>query len=440
MDRLRRAAGAAAGIALRLLPAERRDWARARLGGIVRSAVRPQAAGLAGRRAAGVATGALTASRIGRWLAFAVAAALTARVAWPGSPDGLFTVIARMDLITVVLLLAGLPWLMGRASGLPGDCLLARLLRVGGYGAVLAFTAAKARLAAARAGSDRAGVFSSPGSPRSCCWSSCPVRGGDARGDGATVSGGPGHARHRHRYGRSRLVWSCTRWRRWDWPRTPPIRGCRDRISTRSWRWPGSCSLAARWRRRSWPGGATADRATRTRSTRPGSGSAARPGSSRPGSARLIVAVLGTGTVALMPRAAWLRHWLYPGRHLLAAAVHSRELTAINGSGAYGLILIAFPIIGLFLGIFSSAAVVEWSGPPPGGGGPAGPEPVPGPPGSGRPGRRWTRDGRVPAALAGGEEGQDNAQGEVTAGLNGRRRRDRRSTIGPPRRPGLVSG
>jgi len=31
------------------------------------------------------------------------------------------------------------------------------------------------------------------------------------------------------------------------------------------------------------------------------------------------VTVLGTGTVALMPRAAWLRHWLYPGQHLLAA-------------------------------------------------------------------------------------------------------------------------
>ena len=84
----------------------------------------------------------------------------------------------------------------------------------------------------------------------------------------------------------------------------------------------------------------------------------------------LIVAVLGTGTVALMPRAAWLRHWLYPGQHLLAAAVHGRELAASNGGGAYGLILIAFPVIGLLLGVFSSAAAIESSGPPPGGGGP----------------------------------------------------------------------
>jgi hypothetical protein len=62
----------------------------------------------------------------------------------------------------------------------------------------------------------------------------------------------------------------------------------------------------------------------------------------------LIVTVLGTGTVALMPRAAWLR------------------------------------VIGLLLGVFSSAAAIESSGPPRGGGGPAGPEPAPGPPGSGR--------------------------------------------------------
>ena len=64
-----------------------------------------------------VATGPPRASRIGRWLVFAVAAALTARLAWPGSADRFFTVIARMDLIAVVLLLAGLSWLMGRLLG-----------------------------------------------------------------------------------------------------------------------------------------------------------------------------------------------------------------------------------------------------------------------------------------------------------------------------------
>ena len=101
----------------------------------------------------------------------------------------------------------------------------------------------------------------------------------------------------------------------------------------------------------------------------------------------LIVTVLGTGTVALMPREGWLRQLLYPGQHLMAAAVHSRELAASNhADGAYGLILIAFPVIGLFLGVFGSAAAIESSGPRPGGGGGGRPGagPVPDPSGSGR--------------------------------------------------------
>ncbi len=111
----------------------------------------------------------------------------------------------------------------------------------------------------------------------------------------------------------------------------------------------------------------------------------------------LIVTVLGTGTVALLPRAAWLRHWLYSGQHLAAAAVHSRELAASNVVGAYGLILIAFPVIGVSLGVFSSAAATESSGPPPdgGGGGRPGAGPVPDPPDSGQ----WPARERVRAAL-----------------------------------------
>ena len=50
----------------------------------------------------------------------------------------------------------------------------------------------------------------------------------------------------------------------------------------------------------------------------------------------LIVTVLGTGTVALMPRAAWLRHWLYPGQHLLAAVAYSRELAASSSAQVTG--------------------------------------------------------------------------------------------------------
>ena len=117
MRRLSRAAAAAAGVALRLLPAERRDWVRAVWAESYEvPSGRRRLAWLAGGLPA-IATGALLASRIGRWLPFAVAAGLTAWVAWPGAPGRFGTVIARMDLITVVLLLAGLPWLMGRFPG-----------------------------------------------------------------------------------------------------------------------------------------------------------------------------------------------------------------------------------------------------------------------------------------------------------------------------------
>ena len=99
--------------------------------------------------------------------------------------------------------------------------------------------------------------------------------------------------------------------------------------------------------------------------------------------------VLGTGTVALMPRAAWLRHWLYPGQHLLAAAASSRELAASSSAQTYGLIMVAFPVIGLGLSVFSG--LCAWgesatgeSGPRRGGGGRPGPEPVPDPPDGGR--------------------------------------------------------
>jgi hypothetical protein len=41
---------------------------------------------------------------------------------------------------------------------------------------------------------------------------------------------------------------------------------------------------------------------------------------------------------ALMPRAGWALHWLYPGQHLLAAVAYHHELTASVRAGGYGCI------------------------------------------------------------------------------------------------------
>jgi hypothetical protein len=85
------------------------------------------------------------ARKIGRWLLFAVAAGC-----WRPGQTGLVrragsaTAIARMDVVTTVLLLAGLPLLARRFLGPAINSRLARFLRAGGYAAILALMPALA--------------------------------------------------------------------------------------------------------------------------------------------------------------------------------------------------------------------------------------------------------------------------------------------------------
>jgi hypothetical protein len=73
----------------------------------------------------------------------------------------------------------------------------------------------------------------------------------------------------------------------------------------------------------------------------------------------LIVNVLGTGTIATMINASWLRSWLYHGRHLLfgvaglqpvlrgdpGAIAYSHEITAVSDAGVLAAVLIGFLVI-----------------------------------------------------------------------------------------------
>jgi hypothetical protein len=52
--------------------------------------------------------------------------------------------VARIDVVTIVLLLAGLPWLARWFPGPPSGSRLGRFLRAGAYAAVLALMVAKA--------------------------------------------------------------------------------------------------------------------------------------------------------------------------------------------------------------------------------------------------------------------------------------------------------
>ena len=67
-----------------------------------------------------------------------------------------------------------------------------------------------------------------------------------------------------------------------------------------------------------------------------------------PGStAAMAVTTLGTGTTILMLKSPWLLHWLNHGRHLTAFATYRYELDTTNHTGAYVLMLMFFPVIGL---------------------------------------------------------------------------------------------
>jgi hypothetical protein len=369
--------------AARLVPARRRDWAEAVWAEAyeVPSGLRRLAWLAGGVRV--ISTEALMARRIGRSLLFAVAAAVAAWAAWPGSPNGFATVVARIDVITTVLALAGLPWLTRWFLGPASGSWLARFLRVGGYAAVLALMVAKASVSRV-VYAPAAGVWQAMGGPaRRFDWfgqilfllvmagyaaAILAVTARRSRVAPATlaIGTGAGIALGAVMYAVAPLGLSKDATEPWlagsaidpvvalAWILLlvgPAVAGG---VAGRRYRGPGSPGQLPN--ATIWQCGMAGFLAT--------------------GVGALIVTVLGTGTVALMPRAAWLRHWLYPGQHLLAAATYSRDLAASKSVGGYGLILVAFPVIGLVLGLFSSGAANEWPGPSPGGDGPPGPEPA----------------------------------------------------------------
>ena len=127
-----------------LVPASRRDWAQALqaeadqvpagwsrlawLVGGVRLAAREVALG----------------RRLGYPLAFAAAAAGMAWSAWSGPPGDPAIVVNRVDVIMIAIILTGLSWAIRRARGPVAGGGLARLVRTGGYAAVLALVLVKA--------------------------------------------------------------------------------------------------------------------------------------------------------------------------------------------------------------------------------------------------------------------------------------------------------
>ena len=414
MGRLRRAAATAGRCVVWLMPTGRGEWAKALW--TEADAAAPGRPRLAWRTGGlRLVTGEVLARRrVGRVLLFAAAATLMARATWPvaaGDPVMVSNPVAefaRIDVITTILLLTVLPVLSRWFFGPVKDSKIARFLRVGAYAAILALMPAKAMVE----------QFAN----------TVPRNIHDRRLFGAQLESNP-------LYGTGEILflvvvaayvaaifWMTSR----RSPVTPATMAIGtgggilfgavmysvaplglNKYATNPWL-PGSDVdplMVLAWvllfgvpvavgvlAGRRYPGPADSGPFTKTKMAQ---GIAA--GLLANLSGALIVTVLGTGTIALMLRATWLRTLFDHGHHLNAVVVYSHEINAVTNATPYLFMCLGFPLIGLFLSMMVGAGVwgstsATGQGGPPRGGGPGQPDPAPDQPDGGR---RVEADGGV---------------------------------------------
>jgi hypothetical protein len=404
MSSLRRAAGAAGRCVVWLMPARRREWAEAlwaETGAVPPG--RPRLAWRAGglRLAGGQI---LTGGRVRRVLLFAAAAALMARAAWPGAAAGEVAAFARADVITTVLVLTALPLLCRWFFGPVQHSRLARFLRVSACAAVLALIPAKAAAerfayAVPRNIHDRRlflAVYGQLG-PRSkygtgevvfllvvalCLTAVFWMTSRRSSVTPATMAIGAGGG---VLFGA--VMYAVAPLGLNKYATNPWLPGSAvDPLVVLAWvllfGGPVAVAILA-GRRHPGPGGSGPFARTKV-----GQGFVAGVLANLSGA--LIVTVLGTGTIAAMLHAAWLRTWFDHGHHLNAVVLYSHELDASDNAAAYLVMCLGFPVIAMFMSILTAGLV--WGSPsaagqggPPRGGGPGQPGPAPGQPGGGRP-------------------------------------------------------
>jgi hypothetical protein len=383
----------------RLMPAERRAWAEALWAeaghvppGLARAAWRAGGLRLIARET-------LLVRRAARVVVFAATAVWVAHAAWPGPAGNPATAVNRLNVVTLLPVLAGLPLLVRWLFGPAASGWMTRVLRFGAYAAVLVLTLAKASVEQVR---DNPAAL-----PHLSSDASTPVKTGMiytwlvesvfllivgvyvaailaatarrarvapatlAAGTGAGIALGAvmytvaplglaGHATDPWLHGFPIVLVDLLAWVLLFGG--PVLAGA---VAARCYRRPGSPEQVHKARVRQ----------------------AAVAGFLAAAVGALMVAVLGTVTIALMARAGWVLHWLYPGQHLSAAVSYAHALAASVRADNYGLILLVFPVIGLVMGLagggLAAPAPAAPPGLPPGGGGPPGPpgHPAPDPPG-----------------------------------------------------------
>ncbi len=356
-----------------LLPEERRPWAAAVLAEAAAiPAGRARRAWLAGglRMASGQAG---LARKAGWWLAFGAAAVAVVLVSWPGRAGSPATPVIRVDVLVVVALLAGLPLAARRLFGPAGGGAQARLIRAGGYAAVLALTLVKA--SAERfgnpPGASQDGLISWIGEITFLVLIAGYVAAtlaGTARrspaapgtlviGISAGVAGTAALFLRQHVH----IAGGTPAWLR----TTGSVVVVLALLTA-----PVLAGVAAARRVR------TGDRELDLAVARSRQGALA--GLCAGVTGALILSVTGTGMVALLPHAARLLAWAYPMRHLTQAGTIRYELNVSEAAAWYLLALMFFPLFGVGLAAWGGLAAAGRPGSRPGGrgGGSAPPAPA----------------------------------------------------------------
>jgi hypothetical protein len=402
MSGLRGAARAARRCAAWLVPAGRREWAKALW---AEADEAPPGWQRLAWRAGGlrlIAREPVTRRGARRMLLFAEAAALMARATWRGAPGDPVAAYARVDVIATILLLTVLPLLSRWLFGPVRDSKVARTIRVITCAAILALMPAKAAVEqfafTVPQNIHERRLFSAISGPpgfnpdygigeivflviiaaylAAIFWitsrRSSVTPATMAIGAGGGVLFGV-------------VMYSVTPLGVNKYATNPWLRGSAvDPLVALAWiLLLGMPVAAAVLAGRRHPGPASSGPPTKTKVAQ---GIVA--GLLVNLSGALIVTVLGMGTIALMLHATWLRTLFDHGHHLNAVVVYSHEIDAGTNAQGYLLMCVAFPVIGLFMSMMGAVGVVEngseaGQGGPPRGGGPGQPGPAPDQPGGG---------------------------------------------------------
>ena len=362
---------------LRLVPAHRRDWAKALW---AETGQVPSGRARLAWRAGGVrliAREALLAQRAAWAAMLAGTAVWVAVVAWPGPASTPATAVNRLNGIAVLAMLAGLPLLVRWRFGPLAAGRLPRLLRFGGYALVLALTVAKTSVEQVR--DNPAAVAHLPQD------ATVPALTGMIyvwlvqslflliiavylAGLLVLTAQRPGVATATRRAGTGAgLVLGAVLLA------VAPVGLSNPRLhgaaSGLAWlaavaailALPVAAGLRAGRRYRGDGGNGTDGGPRQAGRGLLRQGLAA--GFLTSGIATLMVTALATVVIALTARTGWMLHWLYPGQPLPPARAYHYALMASLGVDGYVVILAFVPGLGLLLGMSGASSAIRPGGP-----------------------------------------------------------------------------